>query len=155
MSRSPHLDFAHDGPAALLLRRLERVRRAGRGWSARCPAHEDRSASLSVAEGEGGRVLVHCFAGCPVADVVAAVGLELSDLFPPREEALTPQQRRAMAEAARHAQWAAALNVLHREAVVVEICARQLGVGKPLAPGDLARLRTAVERVESARLVLR
>src|SRR5260370_25238921 len=74
--------------AAALLDRLDGVRCTGPGrWLARCPAHQDRRPSLSVRELDDGRVLVHCFAGCPVADVVAAIGLELHDLFPPRTAA--------------------------------------------------------------------
>lgn len=48
---------------------------------AKCPAHEDGRASLSVAEGDEGRALLVCFAGCPTPDVVAALGLEMGDLF--------------------------------------------------------------------------
>jgi hypothetical protein len=64
-----------------VLDRLERVKRSGSGWTAHCPAHEDRVASLSVGEGDDGRVLVRCHAGCSVEDVVATLGLELRDLF--------------------------------------------------------------------------
>lgn len=46
-----------------------------------CPAHEDRHPSLSLGEGEDGRGLVHCFAGCATADVLGALGLGLADLF--------------------------------------------------------------------------
>jgi hypothetical protein len=53
-------------------------RRSGRMWS--CPSHEDRTPSLSVDEGERA-VVVHCFAGCDTADVVAAIGLPMSALF--------------------------------------------------------------------------
>ena len=53
--------------------RLRDVRRVGGGWLARCPAHDDREPSLSVAEGEGHRVLLHCFAGCTFAAVVHAL----------------------------------------------------------------------------------
>jgi hypothetical protein len=53
----------------------------GSGWSARCPAHEDRKASLSIAEGDGGRVVVFCHAGCDHKKIVAALGLEEADLF--------------------------------------------------------------------------
>ena len=65
----------------VVLDRLERVRRSGGGWVARCPAHEDRSPSLSVREGADGRVLVYCHAGCRTEDVVAAIGLSMRDLF--------------------------------------------------------------------------
>jgi KaiC/GvpD/RAD55 family RecA-like ATPase len=58
----------------------------GSGHSWQCPAHEDKSPSLSVTEGDDGRVLLNCHAGCPAENVVAALGLTMSDLFPPREE---------------------------------------------------------------------
>lgn len=64
-----------------LLPRLEAVRRSSRGYVARCPAHPDRSPSLSLREGDDGRILVYCFAGCSVQDVCAALGIEISDLF--------------------------------------------------------------------------
>src|SRR5580700_6683773 len=67
--------------AAKLLDRLDGVRQTAPGrWIARCPAHEDRSPSLSVREIDD-RVLVHDFGGCEVGDVLAAVGLGLADLF--------------------------------------------------------------------------
>lgn len=46
-------------------------RRVGSGWSAPCPAHDDRHPSLSVGEGDDGRVLVKCFAGCEQARILA------------------------------------------------------------------------------------
>ena len=58
--------------------------RAGATWMARCPAHEDRTPSLSIAAGDDGRVLLHCWAGCRTRDIVAALGLQWSDLFPAR-----------------------------------------------------------------------
>lgn len=55
------------------------------GWNGRvmaiCPAHDDDRPSLSVAEGEGGRALVHCHAGCSTMEVVEALDLGMSDLF--------------------------------------------------------------------------
>ena len=54
---------------------------SGKGWSAKCPAHDDNNPSLSVAEGDGGIVLAKCFAGCPTKDIAAAVGLKERDLF--------------------------------------------------------------------------
>jgi hypothetical protein len=50
--------------------------------SARCPAHDDGRASLSVTEGAGGKILVHCHASCEPGAIVGALGLKLSDLFP-------------------------------------------------------------------------
>ena len=63
------------------LSRLEGVRPNGNGSMACCPAHDDRTPSLSVSEGEDGRILVKCFAGCDPEAIVQAVGLGLEDLF--------------------------------------------------------------------------
>lgn len=58
----------------------------GRGSKWTCPAHEDRNPSLSVHEGDGGKVLVHCHAGCTLDDILAAVGLTRRGLFPDGDE---------------------------------------------------------------------
>jgi len=64
-----------------ILSRLAGVRRVGdRRWVSRCPAHDDRSPSLSVRQVHD-RVLIRCWAGCTAAEVVAAVGLTLADLY--------------------------------------------------------------------------
>ena len=59
-------------------------RKAGNGWQARCPGHEDHNASLSVSTGTDERILLKCHAGCPAESVVAALGLSLADLYPSR-----------------------------------------------------------------------
>lgn len=66
-----------------LLERLTKVKREREGqWNACCPAHDDRSPSLAVGETQDGRVLVHCHGGCSVEDVLVAVGLDMTDLYP-------------------------------------------------------------------------
>lgn len=65
-----------------ILDSLSGVRRIGRQWLARCPAHDDRQPSLAIAQGSDGRVLVWCFAGCSAEQVVEAMGLRLADLMP-------------------------------------------------------------------------
>lgn len=71
------------------------LKQTGSGWSARCPAHEDRQASLSIAEGEDGRVLLRCHAGCDHKKIVAALGLQERDLFPRRSTEKRAVPRRA------------------------------------------------------------
>jgi hypothetical protein len=61
---------------------FDSVKRVGRGYKARCPAHDDHDPSLSITEGAEGRVLVKCLAGCPTDQVLAAKGLKMRDLFP-------------------------------------------------------------------------
>lgn len=61
--------------------RLQGVRPRGFGrWAAVCPAHEDRSPSLSIKEGERG-VLLRCFAGCELSSICHALGIHPRDLF--------------------------------------------------------------------------
>ena len=56
-------------PLELVLSRLDGVKKVASGFLARCPAHPDRTPSLSVREGVDGRVLLHCWAGCATAEV--------------------------------------------------------------------------------------
>jgi hypothetical protein len=56
-------------------------RPAGRGkWQAKCPAHEDRNPSLSISEGQNGRVLLKCHAGCELKDILERLGLTVADI---------------------------------------------------------------------------
>src|ERR1035441_4437261 len=57
--------------ADAIIRALE-ARRSGSAWMAKCPAHEDSNPSLSIRE-DGGKVLLHCHAGCSQAAVVDAL----------------------------------------------------------------------------------
>ncbi|MGH8116592.1 MAG: hypothetical protein ACREPJ_04690 [Rhodanobacteraceae bacterium] len=141
--------------AEILLARLEGVRRVGvDSWFARCPAHADKSPSLSIKATADGTVLLHDFAGCDAATVVQAVGLELADLFPTRLKPQTPQERRAAREAFKRSAWCAALRVLSREATVVSCAAGMLLQDTALTPDDGARLTLAMQRIEDARAVL-
>jgi DNA primase len=58
-------------PLERILARLDGVRASGQGFLARCPAHDDHHPSLSIREGRNGRVLLHCWAGCETAEVIA------------------------------------------------------------------------------------
>src|SRR5262245_21179107 len=51
-----------------------RPKRTARGWLSKCPAHADRTPSLSIADAaDGQRVLVKCFTGCQQAAVIDAL----------------------------------------------------------------------------------
>ena len=67
-------------------------RKSGAGWIARCPAHEDKGPSLSLAD-RAGVVLVHCFAGCSQAQVITT--LRDHGLWPRKEETRTRAEKRA------------------------------------------------------------
>jgi hypothetical protein len=71
-------------PLDRVLSRLEDVRQRGESYQAPCPAHDDHEPSLSISKGEDGRALLKCFAGCETEDIVAALDLEMRDLFEQR-----------------------------------------------------------------------
>ena len=78
-------------PIDVVLRALRdggsKVQNANGQRIAQCPAHEDRMPSMTVKAAADGKVLIHCHAGCDVRDIVAALGLSESDLFPDTERA--------------------------------------------------------------------
>lgn len=66
--------------AAEVASRLTKAKRSGAGWVACCPAHEDSTPSLSITNGESGRVVVRCHAGCSqeaVLDAIEALGVAI------------------------------------------------------------------------------
>lgn len=130
-----------NNPADKLLACLEGVRQTGeRRWMARCPAHADRSASLSIREADDGRALVHCFAGCSIGDVVGAVRLELHDLFPPRTGAdSVPRERMPF-------RIGDAVRALERELAVVWVLLADIAAGAELGLDARQRAGQARER---------
>src|SRR5437899_21464 len=76
-----------------LLPRLELVRRSGRGWIARCPAHHDHTPSLSISEGDKA-ILLRRWADCSLEDIAGALGLRPCELFYDSE--VPRDQRQAM-----------------------------------------------------------
>lgn len=76
--------MAADVLRELVLPKLEGVRKGAGGFTARCPAHEDSTASLSITEGRSQPVVFHCHAGCAPEDVCKALALDFADLSAPR-----------------------------------------------------------------------
>jgi hypothetical protein len=131
-------------PIELVLRGLSGVRQRQPGqWSARCPAHDDRGPSLSVRESSDKAVLMHCFAGCTVHDITAVLGLNMSDLFPPRDSRPDEPWRHPRLLTAGQA-----LELLRREAMLTLMAASSLSKGETLTEQDRDRLLKAVGRIE-------
>lgn len=63
---------------------LDGVKWTESGFTALCPGHGDRTNSLSVSEGDDGRVLMNCFAGCSIEEITAAMGITVAQLMPER-----------------------------------------------------------------------
>lgn len=133
---------------ALILNLLEGVRQTGpHSWIARCPAHDDKSPSLSLREHDDGRWLMHCFAGCDAIDICGAIGIELADLFPDRlyHKAKPAPMRMSASDA---------FKCLAREAGVVAIAAADIAEGRPLDDRDSRRVVEAAGRIGDALLIL-
>lgn len=65
-------------------------------YMAKCPFHDDRSASLSIT-GARDRTLLHCFRGCTIDEIMGAKGLTIGDLFETKRE-MTPELKRQIAD---------------------------------------------------------
>ena len=131
-----------------LLSRLDRVKQIGTDkWIARCPAHDDKSPSLSIRELEDGRVLAYCFAGCGIADVMSAISLSLSDLYPDNLSDHMPRVRdRKHWHAAKEA-----LKALSDDALIVAIAAENVAEGISLSDEDRTLLTETAVRIRQAR----
>ena len=143
------------------------ARRVGTGrWTACCPAHEDRSPSLSVRVGRDGRALLHCFGGCSVTAILKAAGLQMCDLFagppPSPAQARELEQERSRREAERRrerrVEGAKADRVRKLAAITDSLFERaaRMGDGEAgdkvaaLAHDALRRLREAEQELEAA-----
>lgn len=115
-------------------------------YSACCPgpnhANGDRAPSLSVRETPDGAVLLHCFAGCSVHEIVAALGLEMTDLFPPKEKTGREPTRYPRLLTAGQA-----LELLEKEALLVAVAAGNVRRGVALTQADHDRLLQAAGRI--------
>jgi len=142
LSGSNHTAPRRQSPADMLLPRLDKVREMAPGrWMARCPAHEDRSPSLSIRQADD-RLLIHCFAGCAAEDVLTAVGLTFEDLF---DEPLAARER-ACHRAARNIK-EPRRDPLEIERSILRIAQADLEAGKELSVEDRARVELALERL--------
>ena len=127
--------------ADVLLERLEQVRPTGfNKWIARCPAHQDRRPSLSIKVADGEKLLLHCHAGCPAADVVAAVGLDLSDLFPPDLPGIHHHRPRVSA-------LSPLIAVFENDLILVHLFLADVGNGQVINELDRATAKAAAGRI--------
>lgn len=125
--------------------RLEGVKRTGpHSWLARCPAHEDRSPSLSVSEKEPEKLLIYCHAQCGIAAITQALGIEISGLFPPKLSEYQKRDRQPFPAAD-------VLRALGDEVLVLAVFVHDLDMAVPLKQDDIDRARLAVDRILAAR----
>jgi hypothetical protein len=126
-----------------MLQRLDKVKHTGeRKWQACCPAHKDKTPSLGVREVEDGRIMIRCFAGCGAAEILDALGMNFSDLYPKKQ--IKGHSAKSIPKP-----WSASdvLRALPQEVLIVCQCAQQLVNGRALTVQDHDRLRLAASRL--------
>lgn len=127
-----------------ILGRLSKVKSTGRNtWLACCPAHDDKSPSLSIKEDNDGHILLHCFAGCSAVDIVETIGVDIGDLFPPE-----PVNYKAPVKKKFYA--TDILAAIKFESQLILLAAYELRKNKPLDDTDMKRLELAYERIREA-----
>ena len=130
-------------PIDLVLARLDDPKPTTRDrWRSSCPACRGNKSALSVGIGNGDTVLIQCFKGCDVDAVVAAMGLQLHDLFPPKLTRSQPLRRRAMLTAGQ------ALDVIALDCMLTWTAAFNLANGHALTADDLDHLMSAGKRIQ-------
>lgn len=127
-----------------LLARLDKVEKLTPGshaarYRACCPAHADTSPSLSVTETQNGTILLKCWAGCSAHEIVGALGMTMSDLFPKTEQHHVRGNRRAFNASD-------AIATVARDALVVACAAAKLRSGEQLSTEDMDALVKAAGR---------
>jgi hypothetical protein len=129
-----------------ILSRLESVRATGPDrWIARCPAHDDKSPSLSIRQ-DGERILLYCFTGCEVSAILAAVGLGWRDICPERE---IPYQQALAAGHRRLRQSLADIDAKDYARWVLRIAASDLKSGRRPSLEDRATIAMAKELLQA------
>jgi hypothetical protein len=124
-----------------LVTRLSGVRMTGQHRGiALCPAHPDRSPSLSFREIDDGRVLIKCFSGCGAIDVLDSLGLTWSALFPDGKYQSAPASQSKIPAGD-------LLKIVHEETLVVGTIAADILSRRSISELDWNRLSVAVGRI--------
>ena len=133
-----------------LLNRLEKVKGSKGRWTACCPAHGDKSPSLAITMLDDGRILLKCFAGCSAYEIVSAVGMDMTDLFPKETKLGHRSDNQALKSERRPFYATDLLKIIHFEALLTGIAAFDLSEGRQISTDDRKRLKTAFERINEA-----
>jgi|CXWL01.1.fsa_nt_gi hypothetical protein len=143
-----------DSKVDFFLSRLSGVKSTSKGkWLARCPAHEDRSPSLAIKLIHEEMILIHCFAGCSVSEVLSSVGLTFDDVFPdrikPNYNGIDGYDRyKAKKETPRFSRYEL-FPKLVLEARILHTAMQDMRNGLILTPADWYRCHTAMETISN------
>jgi hypothetical protein len=124
-------------------RGFARVRKLGPDrWTACCPAHDDRHPSLSIRQTNDGVLLLKCFGGCSVRDIVDSIGMNLSELFPAKlvRDHSPPLRHRYYRDQT--------FAMLRHEAAIVWLIGSNMHARREIGEADYERLCQAVAKIE-------
>lgn len=128
-----------------ILSRLNKVRKTGpNSWLACCPAHDDRSPSMTLSAKDDGHILAHCFTGCSFDEIVGAVGLGWEPWFPEKHN---PHEHKSFR---RPYPVADVFEAVVWEARVLSIIAMDMHMKQEIKDDDYKRLWIARDRLERA-----
>lgn len=126
-----------------VLSQLNNVQRIGNDkYKALCPAHDDRSPSLAIKDADG-KLLLHCFAGCQTEDVLAAIGLNFTDIMPDKSNADFKRDKKPFYALE-------ILRIIKFEVTLIYLFAADMSKGLILNSNDKARLLLATSRINHA-----
>lgn len=130
-----------------LLSRLDKVNKLGHNkWKSLCPVHSEKTPSLAIKD-DNGTILIHCF-GCGAGgvEIIKAIGMEVTDLFPPSDnfDASQPAEKRQFYDAA------TVLESLAFEALVLHVISNDMIKNGSITDDERDRLAQASCRINAA-----
>jgi len=130
-----------------ILSQLSKVMsRSNDRWMACCPAHEDKSPSLSITQSSDGKILLHCFAGCTIEEITDALGLSLNKLFP--DNGFNNRDYHHQLKQSQYKE------ILFNEQVVVAIAKSEIKKNHRLNEKDTARHLLALSRIKKLEVLI-
>lgn len=141
-----------------LVHRLQSVKQASafpgeRRALALCPAHDDHHPSCDVRELADERVLVKCRTGCGSLEIVKAVGLELSDLYP-KNLRIAPVGRKGASRRAKEMRPMVSVDEVSEAALFVLLCIQLIHEGRTASAETRLKLVQIAGRLAGAEDVL-
>jgi hypothetical protein len=130
-----------------LLKRLTNVKKKKENeWLACCPVHPDKNPSMGIKLTDDGKILCRCF-GCGASgvEIIQAVGMDVTDLFPPKEKTTYKHHTREYFNPA------TVLSSLAYEAAVLERAAFCFTHGEEFTDKDRERIDLASQRISDAK----
>jgi hypothetical protein len=115
-------------------------------WMACCPAHQDKSPSLSISQSNDGKILLYCFAGCSIEEITDALGIDLSQLFPDSHF-----NRSEYYHQLKQSQYK---EILSNEKMIVAIAEAEVKRNQELGSKDRARHLLALSRIKKLEVLI-